>query len=318
MHLIKARELVTAAVDNENVPKFIFMNTLSATLGFGCGPIFGSLCVPMVRTSFHVMRLGLQDLNPGAYANIALLTMHIVVTPLAIAMLPLRLHKAGVDTVDPSAEKYLAAPERARRINVVLALMCVLWKDSVASSIETFDVLLLEVEYGWDVSSSGFFAGSAMLIAAIPMMMYGQIETKIPESVNIWIHRCSFLAFVLCSFAAFESLCPFSTDSSCVLFMWVFRVFNYMFWGIAMAFLEGGLFRWATQDETRWNSFGNFSFCYSFLVEGITRSLGPFMVRSFYEHGGRFSACLFLTASETFVLIVVFVGLIAHFGKYWN
>jgi len=317
--LTKAREHINACLKAEEMQGFVLKSTIACNLGFALGTIGGSFAVPICRGVFLILGMGHQDLNPAAYANIVLLMGHaLVFMPIAIAMLPLKLHREGVDTSDESRERYVAVSNRVRKINVAIGFLIVLFKDSVSAAIEVFDVLMLEVEYRWSVETSGFFAGAAMGVACLPLVLYSVFEKNIPARVNIWIHRSSFIAFLTCSLAAFPGVCPFSLDSYCVLFMWVFRVVNYMFWGIGMSFVEGGLFRWALPDEKHWCSLKNIAFMQTFLMEGITRSVGPFLVRAFYEHGGRFAACMFLTCCEAFVAVTVFIGLVIPYGKYWT
>jgi hypothetical protein len=317
--LVKFRELVNAAFDKNRLEQVVFRTFIAAILGLSLGTIVGSASVPILRTSFDILGLGLQELNPAAYSNITLLAIHLFgLMPFTLATLPASLHKAGVDTIDPSAEIYRMAPDRVRKLNIVFAFICVIFKDTVTAGLETFDVLLLEVEYGYSAESSGFFAGLAMLVAAGPMILFSSFECLLPAHLRACVRYLSFLIFVSCSFAAYPKICPFSDNFECVVFMWVFRVINYIFWSICMAFVESTLFKWAMNDNNHWASFRNLSFCQAVIIEGITKCVGPFLVRSCYEFGGRLEVCILITACETLVLCVMVFGLIMPYRVYWK
>merc|ERR1719172_276084 len=124
-----------------------------------------------------------------------------------------------------------------------------------------------------------------MIIAAFVLACYVCLKTKIPAAVRTWIHRSSCVVILVCSLAVWPGVCPFSSDTMSVLFIWVFRVINYIFWNLFVSFVSAAYFKWASHDKRHWNSFVNLTFIVSLLVEGVTRSFAPFLVRAIYEHG---------------------------------
>lgn len=328
LNSMKAREHVTAAVDSDDLPTFTFRCSIAGLAGLCMGPLLGSVSVPTMRIILRNVGLGSLNLNPGAHCALCQLGWLVLIAPCFVCLSPASTHVAGVQTSDPSREMYKAAPDRVRRLNVAACLFVLLFKDTIVCSIEVFDLLVLELEYGYSVEESGFLTTLALFMALPLMVLYTLCAHRLPYTLNCLFRRCSFIVPIIASFAAYPNLCPFSGVveavgplrgmDKCMIYMMVGRVLLYFFWAVGSSWIAGGYFRWAVQQKGHWCSNQNMSFYCCLAIEGFTRGIGPFLLRSLYENYGRLGACVFITYFEIMVLGIVWLGLIMPWGDFWK
>lgn len=317
LYVMKSREHIYGVLDTEEKTWFGLQQLTVSLMGFASGPMLGSACIPFMRLIFRDIGAGLQDLNPGAYVALVQLFWMIYLTPVFLMLTPKQLHVSGVDTADEAGGFFRQAPDYVRRWNICLIICAIFFKDMVAGALEVFDVLLLEIEYGFSVDVSGIFACMTLYLAIPGILLYMVLADSLGDWVNT-IPMVGVFVPVFTSLAAYEALCPFNSTTNCVLWMLIARAICYQLWAICMGWITGNLFKWVVERPGHYATRENLAFYVGLTVEGVTRGAGPWVVRTIYEYKGRLWACAYITFCELTVCALVWLGLILPMKKYWT
>lgn len=304
-----------AVIPSDQLVYYSFTGTSSGFLGLCLGPAMGSLCIPALKSIFRILGLGLQDLNPGAYVMLFLAVWSVVGSLILWACLPRELHVAGMQTVDQVRTRMWRVPDRIRLVIVPSLLVIGLFTQAVVLTVESFDVLLLETEYGWSVTQTGLFTTMATALACPCILGFSVLSKSLSRKTSEWIYYCAPIAAFVFSLAAFP-YCPFHTTTGCVAFMIVFRSFMMVSVSLYSGWHGKQVVCWTMPNPEHWWSMRQCGLAISILTDGFMFAVAPFLMRSIYQHYGRMCTCIYMSGALVFLVCTVWIGVILPWRKY--
>lgn len=283
---------------------------MSGMLGLGLGPMFGSGSVWFLRLLFRDVGLP-ADLHPGAYAAIMRFLLVAFGAFVMLTICPAKLHRAGVDTEDAGKQLYRDATMFARTWNICVAMLVISVQDIIIASAEVYDVLVIELEYGWGVEASGMFVTMSVL-CAIPLCLTWIVwGPSLGQDGIMRVRRAGTFVLLL------SSMCSWTCFGGGLKLLLLGRIVFYSCIVVCISWAASVMTNFSQEEKNKLWSMCNICFINGILIEGFSRGVGPWLLRSVYESFGRFGANCLISGLQVLVILILEFGCLLPYKKYW-